>query len=92
MSLLYLLLAGLAALAFYLTSPHQRLVPRLRDRRRALRWVAWTCTLLSTGVACGAFGVWSGVFAALSALMLGLVVLPYADAWWQIRKEKIHVG
>ena len=42
-----------------------------------------------------ALGVVAGAFAALTALMLALVLLPYADAWRQAgaaAEEKKHVG
>ena len=48
--------------------------------------------LLSAVLAYAQLGVWAGVFAALTALMTGLVALPYLDAWWHAGREKRHVG
>ena len=53
---------------------------------------AWLCMALATVAAIAALGLWAGVFAALTALMLVLVVLPYLDAWLQLRKGRRHVG
>ena len=94
---LYLLLSLLAGLAFYLACAHQRLRPALRSRARVLRVAAWSLALLATFAAIAGMGVWAGVFAALTALMLALVVLPYLDAWRQLRATRAvegeeHVG
>lgn len=88
MTLLYLLSGLLAALAFYLATAHQRLWPALRARARLLRLLAWWFTLACLLAAIQALGPWAGAFAALSALMLALVALPYADAWWQSRSVR----
>lgn len=92
MTLLYLSLMLLAALGFYLASAHQRLWAAARANARALRMGAWLCMGLATVAAIAALGLWAGVFAALTALMLVLVVLPYLDAWLQLRKDHRHVG
>lgn len=92
MTLLYLSLMLLAALGFYLASAHQRLWAAARANARALRMGAWLCMGLATLAAIAALGLWAGVFAALTALMLVLVVLPYLDAWLQLRKGHRHVG
>ena len=92
MTFLYLLLMLLAALGFYLASAHQRLWAAARANARALRMGAWLCMGLATLAAIAALGLWAGVFAALTALMLVLVVLPYLDAWLQLRKDHRHVG
>lgn len=91
-SVFYLLPALAASLAFYLACGHQRFVPATTGRKRPLRAVAWLCTLLAVGLAYVQLGVWAGVFAALTAVMTGLVALPYLDAWWHARREKRHVG
>ena len=91
-SVLYLLPALVASLAFYLACAHQRFSPGAIAKKRPLRIVAWLCTLLTLALAHVQLGVWAGVFAALTALMTGWVALPYLDAWWQARKEKRHVG
>ncbi|HBK45526.1 MAG TPA: hypothetical protein DDZ67_03660, partial [Xanthomonadaceae bacterium] len=59
------------------------------SRLRLLAW-ALASAALASGVA--ALGVWAGIFAALSAFMLGAVLLPYLDAWRQLRRERGHVG
>ena len=92
MTLLYLTLMLLAALGFYLASAHQRLWAAARAHARTLRMGAWLCMALATVAAIAALGLWAGVFAALTALMLVLVVLPYLDAWLQLRKDHRHVG
>ncbi|MDH5824985.1 hypothetical protein QFW77_18620 [Luteimonas sp. RD2P54] len=91
-SLAYLLPATAAAVAFYLASAHQRLAPALRARTRALRVAAWAATSLSLALAHAQLGAWAGAFAALTALMAGMVALPYLDAWWQLRRGGPHVG
>lgn len=91
-SVLYLLPALVASLAFYLACAHQRFAPAAIARKRPLRAVAWLCTLLSLVLAFLQLGLWAGVFAALTALMTGLVALPYLDAWRQTQQEKRHVG
>lgn len=92
MTAIYLLLSTLAALSFYLSSAHQRLRPGARIHARALRVTAWACTVLATAAAITALGPWAGVFAASTMLMLGMVLLPYLDAWRQWRRENAHVG
>lgn len=91
-SVLYLLPALAASLAFYLACAHQRFSPGAIAKKRPLRVVAWLCMLLAVVLAVVQLGVWAGVFAALTALMTGWVALPYLDAWWHARKEKRHVG
>jgi len=92
MTMFYLLLATLAGIAFYLASAHQRLRPGLRTRRRALRVLGWSGSVLSAAAAIAALGVWAGLFAALTALMLALVLLPCVDAWRQQRGGRTDVG
>jgi hypothetical protein len=92
MTAIYLLLSALAALGFYLSSAHQRFWPGAGARARALRITAWAGTALASAAAIAALGPWAGVFAALTVLMLALVLLPYLDAWQQWRREKTHVG
>lgn len=91
-SILYLPPALVASLAFYLACAHQRFSPGAIAKKRPLRVVAWLCSLLTVALAQVQLGVWAGVFAALTALMTGLVALPYLDAWWHARQEKRHVG
>lgn len=85
MTAAWLLLSLLAALGFYLATAHQRLWPRARGHARALRAAAWLCSALATAAAIVALGTWAGVFAALTAIMLAAVCLPYLDAWRQAR-------
>jgi len=92
MTATYLFLSALAALGFYLASTHQRLWPRAGAHARALRAAGWAATALATAAAVAALGPWAGVFAALTMLMLALVLLPHLDAWRQLRRESRHVG
>ena len=92
MTTLYLLLSLLAALAFYLVTPHQRLWAGAASRRGLLRATAWSLSVLATATAVVALGPWAGLFAALTAWMLVAALLPYADAWRAQRKEARHVG
>jgi len=89
---LYLLAAPLAALAFYLATAHQRLRPAWRRHARALRVGGALLCVLALAAAIAALGVWAGTFAALSALMLAAVALPYLDAWRQLRGGRADVG
>jgi hypothetical protein len=92
----WLLLSLLAALGFYLASAHQRLWPRAHGHARLLRGLAWPCAAAACAAAIAALGVTAGVFAALTAFMLGAVLLPYLDAWRQARGTaqggRGHVG
>ena len=87
MTFAYLLLAALAASGFYLASPHQRLWAAGRNRARALRACALACAAMATAVAVVELGLWAGVFASLTVVMLALVAWPYLDAWRQLRVE-----
>jgi len=89
---LYLLAAPLAALAFYLATAHQRLRPGWRAQARALRMAGALLGALALVAAIAALGVWAGTFAALSALMLAAVALPFLDAWRQLRGGRADVG
>ncbi len=79
MNWLSLAAACLAALGFYLASPHQTLWAGAPAR--LMRWLALPLCAASVLLAAAAYGFWCGVFIALSGLMLALVALPYADAW-----------
>ncbi|MBB3813096.1 membrane associated rhomboid family serine protease [Xanthomonas arboricola] len=97
MTACYLLAAAVSALAFYLATRHQRLWPQRRLSARALRLgaSALLLLLLSLGCAIAALGTWAGIFAAVTALMLVAVALPYLDAWQQARVQRRqvrHVG
>ncbi|HET7268643.1 MAG TPA: hypothetical protein VFJ15_11085 [Oleiagrimonas sp.] len=92
MTAAYLLLSIAAALGMYLCSQHQQLWPAARRHPRLLRVATWTATALATLAAIATEGLWGGVFAALTVLMLGLVVLPYLDAWQRLQRERKHVG
>lgn len=78
--------ACLAALAVYLASPHQSLWTAAP--RHVLRWLALPLCAASVLSAIHGYGLWCGVFIAMSALMLALVALPYLNAW----KRGRHVG
>lgn len=86
MTAAWLTLSLLAALGFYLATAHQTLWPPARVRARAVRAAAWLCTALALATAIVALGVWAGVFAALTAIMLAAVCLPYLDAWHRLRR------
>ncbi len=77
----YLLAAGLAALCFYLASPHQRLWRGALGRARRLRAAGWLGCAVAVAAATVPLGFWAGLFAALTALMLALVALPYLDLY-----------
>lgn len=81
LSIVYISFALFAAACFYASVPHQRLWPRRPNLKGALRAVGLLLCLFALGVAALALGFWSGLFAALTALMLGCVLLPYIDAW-----------
>ena len=89
-SVLYLLPALAASLAFYLACAHQRFAPGAIARKRPLRVGAWLLTLAAVVLAVVQLGLWAGVFAALTAVMTALVALPYADAWWHARRHECH--
>ena len=92
MTALYLLSSLLAGLGFYLATAHQQFLPRLRAQARLVRTGAWLCTLLAVLAAIRALGIWAGAFAALTAIMLMAVLLPYLDAGLQGFRRKRHVG
>ena len=92
MTALYLLSSLLAGLGFYLATAHQQFLPRLRAQARLVRTGAWLCTLLAVLAAIRALGIWAGAFAALTAIMLVAVLLPYLDAGLQELRRKRHVG
>lgn len=80
MTVAWLLLAGSSALALYLASDQQRLgrVPLASPRR--VRRFGWALLLGSALLAAAQLGPVPGVFAALTAWMLALVVLPLLGA------------
>lgn len=92
MTILYLLLSTLAAVGFYLASIHQRLWSPAGAHRRTLHVAAWITTALATAAAIVALGPWAGVFAALTTIMLILVLLPYLDAWCRLQRGNRDVG
>ncbi|CTP85555.1 putative membrane protein [Xanthomonas translucens pv. poae] len=89
---LYLLAASLAALMVYLATAHQRLRPGWRRHARALRMAGALLSTLALVAAIAVLGVWAGTFAALSALMLAAVALPFLDAWRQLGGGRRDVG
>jgi outer membrane receptor for ferric coprogen and ferric-rhodotorulic acid len=89
MTAAYLLLSALAALGFYLACAHQRLWPNARRHARISRAAAWICVALAIAAAIIAHGIWAGVFAASTAIMLSMVLLPYLDAWRQARRNPV---
>ena len=81
MTACYVISALLAAACFYSAVSHQRVVPRLRRYKVALRASGGLLCAVAIVSAARLLGLWAGVFAALTAFMLGCVVLPYVDAW-----------
>lgn len=76
MTLAWLALAGLSALALYLASDRQQLRAAPLANRGLARAAGWALLAASVAVAWIALGPLPGVFAALTAWMLGLMVLP----------------
>lgn len=92
MTALYLIFSLLAGVAFYLGVRHQQLWAAAQSRRPLMRALGWLCSALALAAAVVLLGVWAGVFAALTAIMLVLVALPYLDAARQLKKGKADVG
>ncbi|WP_343607565.1 hypothetical protein [Roseateles sp.] len=69
-----------AAIALYRASSHQRLWPR-SARPRRWRFAALALLVVATLLAVPALGVTAAFSVALSAAMLGAVVLPFVNAW-----------
>lgn len=87
MTILYLLSATVGAVLFYLASPRQKLWPIEQINMLWLRISAGIFCLLSWCSAALTLGFWTGFYAALTALMLVLVALPFIDAY----RSKTHV-
>lgn len=92
MTALYLLLSLLAGTAFYLGTRHQRVWAGAQARRSLMRAVGWLCGLGAAAAAIAVLGVWAGVFAALTAIMLVMVAWPCSDAVRQLRGGSRDVG
>lgn len=88
MTLLYVLLAALAATAFFLGSRHHRL--NLRIRPAGCRAVGSALLMSAWAVGWGTLGMWAGAFAVLSAFMLTAVALPYLHAVWRGEGGRPH--
>jgi hypothetical protein len=88
--------AAMAALCWYLASPHQRLWRPALRRGGLLRWLSAPLATGAVVAATQAYGAWCGVCIALSGSMTMLVALPYLDAWLdglRARREGArHVG
>jgi len=82
---LALLAAGMATLVAYLASPNQALLPEARWPRGVLAGAATLLAALASWLWMRALGPVAGAFAALTALMLGCVVLPY---WAATRRRR----
>ena len=87
MTACYIFSALLAAACFYLAVSHQRILPRLQRYKVGLRASGGLLCVVAIIGAAQMLGFWAGVFAVLTTLMLGCVVLPYADAWRSHRDE-----
>ncbi|MEA9579951.1 hypothetical protein VC218_13895 [Xanthomonas nasturtii] len=95
MTCAYLLAAAGAATAFYLATSHQRVWQSRAPLVRALRLGGCGLFALSLVCASAALGLWAGIFAALTTLMLAAIVLPCADMWQHARAQRRqvrHVG
>lgn len=86
MTALYLVFSVLAGLGFYLGTRHQRLWAAAQSQHSRWRGLAWLCSAIATTCAIVAMGPWAGVFSALTAVMLVMVLLPYLDAWCDLRR------
>lgn len=86
MTVLYLIFSTLAGLGFYLGTRHQRLWLAAQSQHSRWRGLAWLSSAIATACAVVAMGLWAGVFSALTAVMLVMVVLPYLDAWRELRR------
>lgn len=73
------LFAMLAALVWYLAAPQQRWLHA--PLQRGWRYAGWTLAAASLVLWMVSLDSMSGVVSALTALMLGAVMLPYL-AWW----------
>lgn len=89
-TVLYILCAALAAACFYAAASHQRLFRQTQNYKLALRACGGLLSVVALVIAAQLLGLWAGIFAALTTLMLGCVVLPYVDAWRTHRGER-HV-
>lgn len=88
MSLIYVLLAAMAATAFFLGSRHHRL--NIRVPPAGCRVVGWVLLVSAWAVGWGALGLWAGAFAVLTAFMLVAVALPYLHAAWRGEQGRSH--
>lgn len=82
MTALYLIVSVLAGVCFYCSTPHQRLSSALATHPVMLRGSGAVLFAIAMNYAVQAIGLLPGFFAALTALMLSCVLLPYLDAWW----------
>lgn len=85
MALLATLLSLASALVFYLCSARQRM--RTSTLPTGWRWLAWLLAALSTVAWIASAGTGPGVFAAITSLMLGCVLLPYG-VWWRESRRR----
>ncbi|MEJ1961097.1 MAG: hypothetical protein WDO56_05915 [Gammaproteobacteria bacterium] len=92
MTFVYLIAAVMASGCFYLATGHQRLLPAASAYASRLRAAACVFALVSVLAGARAYGFWSGLFAALTALMLACVLLPYLDAWRSAARGESHMA
>lgn len=88
----YLPAAALSAAAFYLATRHQRVWIAAPRHAGILRLVGAASLLLAVAAAIHALGAWAGVCAASAAWMLAATLLPYLDAWRQLKRKPRDVG
>lgn len=96
MTFLYILLAMLAAVCFYVATSHARIVALTPRHRTIVRGCGVVLSAIAIAVAMQPLGFWAGFYAVLTAFMLGCVALPYVDAWLSkmtnAMRSKSHVG
>ena len=90
-TLLYLLMAKLAAACFFMATSQQRLAPLPPRQKQIVRSCGAVLLVAAVAVAKHALGFWAGTFAVLAALMLGCVALPFLSAFRGSPGER-HVG
>lgn len=76
-----LLLCLVGGTSIYLASGQQQW--RAKPLPRVARWIGWLLVALSMAAWIVADGMGVGITAALSALMLVWVLLPYLSWWWR---------
>lgn len=87
MAVLATILSLGSSVVFYLCSARQRM--RVMALATRWRWLAWLLAALSAATWIAAAGTGAGLFAALTSLMLGCVLLPYGTWWLESRRKTV---